>query len=147
MDFVVSHPSQNTRRMGHPACALWTSSFPTLRKIREGWGTRLARYGLRRFPPFTKYAKDGAPGVRAMDFVVSHPSQNMRRMGHPAPGVDQEVHATAGQEAGATCCFPALPVVSATGNIEPSRRSTLYQQANCSQGRLHKYSYRGRRCL
>jgi len=46
--------------------------------------------------------------------------------------VDREVHATAGQEAGATCCFPALLVLAATGNLEPSRRFTLYQQAKCA---------------
>jgi hypothetical protein len=44
MDFIVSYPSQNTRRMGHPAYVL-------------------ARYGLHRFLPFAKYAKDEAPGT------------------------------------------------------------------------------------
>ncbi len=40
--------------------------FPTLRKMREGWGTLFRADQCRR---------DG--------FVLSHPSQNARRMGHP----------------------------------------------------------------
>jgi hypothetical protein len=111
----TSHPSHSARRMGHPFCwgcpkgdkgngrspygddnkkapatAHWLVEglHPTLRIVREGWGTRFVgavRKGTRTtagpLAGMTKKSKSN--GSLAGGGFTSHPSHGARRMGHP----------------------------------------------------------------
>src|SRR5271155_3305942 len=56
MELAVSHPSQKTRRMGHPD--LWNPRS----QVRDlGHPARTPNDGVGGIPPFAENAKDGAP--------------------------------------------------------------------------------------